>query len=107
MKKVIISILSLLFFLSIAACSKDANPQIRVTNKLSENVSFVIQVPGETEIRINDVTAGTTTEYRSSLAGNVTATAIIQNQSISFNTVINNSYTIVLSDTQPLSVIIE
>ncbi|MDP3831227.1 MAG: hypothetical protein Q8Q47_08150 [Ignavibacteriaceae bacterium] len=107
MKKIFIPIISLLLILLITNCSIDKDPQIRVFNNSSTNVSFKIQTPGETDMMINDVAPGFSTEYHTSLIGNVTATAMVYNQSVSFSTVMNNNYTITFSDTKPLAVVIE
>lgn len=97
MKKTMIGILSIAIFIIIISCSSDANPQIRIRNERAENVNVKIQTSVNNEFNFNDVEPGQTSEYQTVSEGNITATAILQNESLSFTTVKNTRYTIVIS----------
>lgn len=107
MKKIIVSILGVVFFLLIAGCSRSTEPQIRISNKQSDKVNVKIQASGNIEFNFNNVEPGQTTEYQAASEGNVTATAIIQNQSISFIAAKSTRYTIVISVNEPPSLRID
>jgi len=107
MKKIIISILSLIFLVLIAGCSRSTEPQIRITNKQAGKVDVKIQASGKIEFNISDVEPGQTTDYQAISEGNVSATAIVQNQSISFLAAKSTRYTIVISTDAPPSLRID
>jgi hypothetical protein len=103
MKSIIIGILSLVFFILINGCSHSTDPQFRIRNELVDKVNVSVQTSIGNKVNINDVEPGQTTEYQSASEGNITATAIIQNESVSFVAVKNTHYTIVISPGKPPS----
>ena len=103
MKKLLYGILGLLFIVFINGCSRNVEPQLRISNKQSSKVSVKIQTSGSDKFILNEVEPGKTTEYQSVTQGNITATAVIQNESISFLAAKNTNYTIVVSAEQPLA----
>lgn len=104
MKKIFIGILSLVFFLIINGCSRNTDPQFRIRNEQLNKVNMNIQTSGGNKININGVEPGQTTAYQTASEGNITATAIIQNESVSFLAAKNTHYTIVISTGRPPSV---
>jgi len=100
MKNIISGILGLVFLIAIIGCSEDADPQFRIFNERSNKANVQIQTTGGNTININDVEAGQTTGYQSAAEGNITVTAVIQNESISpeitFFAAKDNRYTIVI-----------
>jgi hypothetical protein len=107
MKKTMVGILLLTLIFIIVNCSTDPRPEIRVRNEGMENVNVKIQTSANTEIKINDVEPGQTSEYQSTTAGNITATAVSQNESISFTAEMETRYTIVLNPGKPPSIQID
>jgi len=104
MKKIVIGMLSIIFFVLINGCSRNAEePQFRISNKQSEKVSVKIQTPGSSNFIINEVEPGQTTEYQAASLGNITATSVTQNESISFLAAKNTNYTIIISTGKPPS----
>ncbi len=104
MKKILIGILGLVFFVLINGCSRNADPQFRISNKQSNKVNVKIQTAGDSKFINNEIESGQTTEYRPVKEGTITATAVIQNESISFLAAKNTNYTIVISTGKPPSV---
>lgn len=100
MKKLLTGILSLMFIIIMISCADDKDPQFRVYNERSTKVNLQIQTTGGNTININDVVSGKTTSYQTCAEGSITATAVIQNESVSpavtFSAVKGNSYTIVI-----------
>lgn len=107
MKKILYGILGLLFFVLINGCSRNVKPQLRISNKQSSIVSVKIQTSGSDKFIMNEVEPGKTTEYQAVTEGNITATAVMQNESISFLAAKSTHYTIVVSADQPLSMHID
>lgn len=103
MKKILYGILGLLFIVLINGCSKNVEPQLRISNKQSGKVSVKIQTSGSDKFIMNEVEPGKTTEYKTVNEGNITATAVVQNESISFLAAKSTNYTIIVSADQPLS----
>ncbi|MDP3150633.1 MAG: hypothetical protein Q8N83_16050 [Ignavibacteria bacterium] len=103
MKKILYGILGLLFFVIINGCSRNVEPQLRISNKQSSKVSVKIQTSGSDKYIMNEVEPGKTTEYQVVTEGNITATAVTQNESISFLAAKNTHYSIIVSADQPLS----
>ena len=103
MKYIFIGILSLVFFLFLNGCSSNKNPQFRIRNEQSGKVNVSVQTSGSTKFSINDVEPGQTTAYQTASEGNITATAVIQNESVSFLAEQNTRYTIVISTGKPPS----
>lgn len=104
MKKIFIGILSLVFFVFINGCSNSTDPQFRIRNEQLNKVNMNIQTSGNNRFNINDIEPGQTTAYQAVSEGNITATAIIQNESVSFLAAKNTRYTIVISTGKPPSV---
>jgi hypothetical protein len=93
--------------LSQFGCSTDPEnqPRFRIKNDRATKVNLQIKTSGGNTININDVLPGQTTEYRDAAAGDIEATAIIQDVSVSptttFNAQMNKSYTIVVVNSNP------
>jgi hypothetical protein len=104
MKKIIISILSLMFFVFSNGCSRNKDPQIRIRNEQLNKVNVNIQISGSNKFSINDIVPGQITEYQTASEGNITAVNVIQNESVSFLAAKNTHYTIVISIGKPPSV---
>jgi len=83
MKRTLFSILSIAFLLSLSACAKEEDPQFRIMNQRTEKANVQIQTSGGYTININDVVYGQTSPYQSAPAGNIVATAVIHNESVS------------------------
>jgi hypothetical protein len=100
MKNILFNILSLAFLIIIISCSAEEDPQFRIRNERSTKANVQIQTSGGNTININDVVAGQTTAYQTAAEGNVTATAVIQNESVSptvtFFAAKDTRYTIVI-----------
>ncbi|MCX6150331.1 MAG: hypothetical protein NTX22_07420 [Ignavibacteriales bacterium] len=60
-----------------------------------------IQTSGSNKFSIDDIEPGQTTEYQTAPEGNITATAVFQNESVSFLAAKNTHYTIVISTGKP------
>jgi hypothetical protein len=103
MRNIFIGILSLVFCVFINGCSPNKDPQFRIRNEQSNKVNVNIQTSGSTKFSINDVEPGHTTTYQTVSEGNITATAVIQNESVSFLAAKNTLYTIVISTGKPPS----
>jgi len=104
MKKIFIGILSLVFFVFINGCSSNTDPQFRILNEQVNKVNVNIQTSGGNKININGVEPGQTTSYQTASEGNITATDVIQNESVSFLAAKNTHYTIIISTGKPPSV---
>ncbi len=104
MKKIFIGILSLVFFVFINGCSRNTDPQFRIRNEQVNKVNMNIQTSGSNQISINNVKPGQTTAYQTVSEGNITATDVIQNESVSFLAAKNTHYTIIISTGKPPSV---
>ena len=104
MKKIIISILSLIFFVFSNGCSHNTDPQIRIRNEQLNKVNVKIQISGSNKLSINDIVPGQITEYQTASEGNISAVNVIQNESVSFLAAKNTHYTIVISIGKPPSV---
>jgi hypothetical protein len=107
MKNILAGILSLAFLIAIIGCSDEADPQFRIRNERSDKANVQIQTSGGNTININDVVAGQTTAYQTAAEGNITATAVIQNESVSptatFFAAKDTRYTIVIQTSNPPS----
>jgi hypothetical protein len=82
-KNIIIGILSLAFIIAIIGCSEEEDPKFRIRNDRADKANVQIQTTGGNTININDVEAGQTTAFQTAAQGNVTATTVIQNESVS------------------------
>lgn len=100
MKNVIFGILSLAFIVVLAGCAKATDPQFRIHNERADKANVQIQTSGGNTININDVEAGQATAFQTCAEGNIIATAVIQNESlspkISFFASKDTRYTIVI-----------
>ncbi|HKJ80672.1 MAG TPA: hypothetical protein VJ954_01510 [Ignavibacteriaceae bacterium] len=83
MKKIQIGILSLLFIITLASCGTESDPEFRVSNQRSDKANVQIQTSGGNTININDVTTGQVTAFQTTAEGNITVTAVIQNEAVS------------------------
>jgi len=83
MKQILWFMLSIVFVLSLGACSKEEDPQFRILNQRQDKVNVQIQTSGGNTININDVQYGQTTAYQSTSPGTIIVTAVIQNESVS------------------------
>lgn len=83
MKKLLVSIITTLFLLSMVSCSDEVNPQFRIRNERSTKANVQVQTTGGNTININDVEEAETTAYQSAAEGNIVATAGIQNETVS------------------------
>ena len=83
MKKVLVTIITTLFLLTIVGCSDEVNPKFRIRNERSTKANVQVQTTGGNTININDVEEAETTEYQSAAEGNIAATAVIQNETVS------------------------
>jgi hypothetical protein len=103
MKKILFSLLGIMIFLFINGCSKNTEPQFRISNKHVEKVNVKIETASGHKFTINDVEPGTTTNYQTVSVGNITVTSVDQNESISFLTAKSSNYTIIISTGKPPS----
>ncbi|MDP3445380.1 MAG: hypothetical protein Q8T08_21185 [Ignavibacteria bacterium] len=98
MKKLLVTIISLAFIIITIGCAEDAEPQFRVSNERTTKANVQVQTSGGNTININDVEGGKATSYQTTAAGNVTATAVIQNEqvspSVNFYAAMGERYTI-------------
>jgi flagellar hook assembly protein FlgD len=101
MKKLSIGILSLIFFVFIFSCSRNTDPQFRIRNEQLNNVSVKIQTSANNKSSINNIESGQITAYQTVPEGNITVTAVAQNESVSFPAGKNTSYTIIISTGKP------
>jgi len=83
MKNILVGFLILVFLIAIVSCSDEKDPKFRIHNERSTKANVQVQTSGGNTININDVEAGQTTAYQTAAQGNVTATAVIQNESVS------------------------
>lgn len=107
MKNIFIGFLCLILFILTSDCSHNTNPQIRIKNESPYNVNVSIKSAGSDKFSINDVEPGQTSLYQTASVGNVTATAVIQNESISFPAAKSTHYTIIISTGKPPSLQID
>ena len=107
MKNILVGILSLAFLIASISCSDETGPKFRIRNERSTKANVQIQTSGGNTININDVEPGQTTVYQTASEGNIIATAVIQNESVSPTTTFfaanNERYTVVIQTTNPPS----
>ncbi len=103
MKNIIKGIISLAVIVYLFGCSQNTTPQFRIRNEQSGKVSVKVQTTGTGKFTINDIEPGQATTYQNASEGNITATAIVQNESISFLAKKNTRYTIVINTGKPPS----
>lgn len=100
MKKVLVGIFSLALILAIVGCSDAADPKFRIHNERSDKANLQIQTSGGNTININDVEAGQVTAFQTAAEGNITVSAVIQNEPVSpkasFFATKDSRYTIVI-----------
>jgi len=104
MKKRFIVILGLVFFVLINGCSSNKDTQFRIRNEQLNKVNVKIQISGSDKSSIHEVGNGEITAYQSVPEGNITATNVSQNESVSFLAAKNTHYTVVISSGKPPSV---
>jgi hypothetical protein len=107
MKSIFLGILSLTIIVLFYSCSVNKDPQFRIRNEGSDKINVKVQSPEDVKMSINDIEPGQTTEYTTTSEGNITATAVIQNESISFPAAKNTRYTIIISPGKPPSLQID
>jgi hypothetical protein len=105
MKKIIIGVFSLILLVAISSCSDDTAPKFRISNEHSDKANVQIQTTGGNTINLNDVEPGQITAYQIAAQGNITVTAVIQNESVSptltFYASNDELYTIVIKKGNP------
>lgn len=101
MKKLFIGIITIAVLVALYSCSSNKDPQFRIKNEKADKISVNVQTTGSDKFSINDIGTGQTTAYQSASEGNITVTAISQNESVSFLAKKNIHYTIVISNGQP------
>lgn len=105
MKKLLLGILSLIFVIVIISCSDETDPQFRIHNERADKANIQFQTSGGNTVNINDVGGGQSTAYQTVAVGIITATAVIQNESVSpavtFSTEKDTRYTIVIRTGNP------
>lgn len=98
MKNVIIGLLCLTLALGIIGCSEPNDPAFRIKNDRLNKANVQLKTSGGNTININDVLSGQITAYQSVSRGQITVTAVIQNEpespSISFYAINDARYTI-------------
>jgi len=107
MKNLINAVLSIVLIVIIAACSTNTDPQVRIKNEQQNNINVNLQTSENIIISFNNIEPGQTTEYQKVRQGNITATAVIQNESVSVITKDNTNYTIVISTGKPPVIVTE
>lgn len=104
MKKLFVLLLALIF--ATVACSSEP-PGVRVVNQRSTKANVQVKQSDANTININDVTGGATTSYQEIAEGTTTATAVIQNESVSpttsFTAQKDKNHTIVILNSNPPS----
>jgi len=83
MKKLLVSVISLIFLFTIVSCSDEENPKFRIFNEGTTKANIQVQTSGGNTININDVEPGEKTAYQSAAEGNIVVKAGIQNETIS------------------------
>lgn len=73
----------MLLLIALSSCSDDTDPKFRIHNERADKANVQLQTTGGNTININDVEANQVTEYQAATKGNITVTAVIQNESIS------------------------
>ena len=96
-----------MFIVFINGCSHNSDPQFRFRNEQSTKADMKIQTPEGNKLSINDIEPGQTTSYQTASVGNITLTAVLQNESVSFLAAKNTHYTIVVSSDKPLAMVID
>lgn len=107
MKKLVILAAVILFLF--AACSQES-PRVKVQNQNSQIVDVALKPPSGSTININDVSGGSQTSYIEVPSSNYEVDVNIENVSSKITTHFHadkdNSYTIVVSNTTPPTVIV-
>jgi hypothetical protein len=104
MKKIFIGILCLVFFVINNGCSHNTDPQFRIRNEQLSKVNVNIRTSLNSKLSINNIEPQQTTEYQTAPVGNITAVAVIENESVSFLAAKNTHYTILIRTGKPPSV---
>lgn len=107
MKKVIVLAAAVLMIL--AACNPES-PRVRVQNQNSQIIDVALKPPSGSTININDVSGGNQTSYIEVTSSNYEVDVNIENVSSNITTHFqaeeDNSYTIIVSNTTPPTVIV-
>ncbi len=101
MKHLFTSILSIVLIVILAACSSNNDPQVRIKNEQLNMVNVNLQTSEKVIISFNNIETGQTTDYQEVHEGNITATDVIRNESVSVITKENTNYTIIISTNKP------
>ena len=101
MKHLFTSILSIVLIVILAACSSNNDPQVRIKNEQLNMVNVNLQTSEKVIISFNNIETGQTTDYQEVHEGNITATDVIRNESVSVITKVNTNYTIIISTNKP------
>lgn len=101
MKHLFTSILSIVLIVILAACSSNNDPQVRIKNEQLNSVNVNLQTSENVIISFNNIETGKTTAYQKVHEGNITATDVIRNESVSVITKENTNYTIIISTNKP------
>lgn len=101
MKHLFTSILSIVLIVILAACSSNNDPQVRIKNEQLNMVTVNLQTSEKVIISFNNIETGQTTDYQEVHEGNITATDVIRNESVSVITKENTNYTIIISTNKP------
>ncbi len=107
MKKIFYGIISLLFFLVINACSSNPEPQFRIKNEQPNTVNVKVLITGNNKVSTYEIESGQSTSYQTAIIGNITATSVTQNESVSFLAEKNKRYTIVINVGNPPTIQID
>jgi len=96
MKKIYVIIIGVLLLVILGGCSNNKEPQVRIRNEGADKINVTIQFAAEKKINLSDIEAGKTTDYKVVSAGNITATDLTRNESVSFLAENKASYTVVM-----------
>ncbi|OGU69478.1 MAG: hypothetical protein A2499_03380 [Stygiobacter sp. RIFOXYC12_FULL_38_8] len=101
MKYILKVTLTIVLLVVIAACSSNNDPQVRIKNEQLNMVNVNLQTSENVIISFNNIETGQTTDYQEVHEGNITATDVIRNESVSVITKVNTNYTIIISTNKP------
>ena len=93
--------LSIVLLALIVGCSSNNDPQVRIKNEQLNLVNVNLQTSENVIISFNNIETGQTTAYQKVHEGNITATDVIRNESVSVITKENTNYTIIISTNKP------
>lgn len=93
--------LSIVLLALIVGCSSNNDPQVRIKNEQLNMVNVNLQTSENVIISFNNIETGQTTAYQKVHEGNITATDVIRNESVSVITKESTNYTIIISTNKP------